>query len=524
MRNNTPVTQRNFDFPDGATLMSTTDLQSYIVYANKAFVDVSGYARDDILGQPHNLVRHPDMPTEAFADMWKTLKGGESWTGLVKNRRQNGDHYWVRANVTPIEHNGQVVGYMSVRTKPKAHEVQEAEALYQQMRSGNLKGRGLHKGLLVRTGWARCLSVMQLMGLRGRGLAACVSGAGLGIFGAWAAGVTGGGLVGTGLAIAFGAGVSFALLEQQIIEPVRKIYREAQHVACGQQAHVAGFNRVDEVGMLMRAVNQAGLNLKAVVDDVASRADVVASASDQIAGGNENLSARTDEQASALERTAAAMEQFHSTVNQNAHSADEGNTMARQASEVASKGGQVVTQVVETMRGINDSSRKIADIIGLIDGIAFQTNILALNAAVEAARAGEQGRGFAVVASEVRSLAGRTAAAAKDVKSLISASLERVDAGTTLVDQAGQTMNDVVSANHSLTELMTQISVASREQTQGIAQVGEAITLLDQNTQHNASLVRDSASAAQALRHQANQLVNAVNVFRHRSVERALLT
>jgi len=365
---------------------------------------------------------------------------------------------------------------------------------------------------------------MQLMGLRSRGLAACVAGAGLGILGAWAAGVTGGGLVGTGLAIALGAGVSFAILEQQIIEPVRKIYREAQHVACGQQANVAGFNRVDEIGMLMRAVNQAGLNLKAVVDDVASRADVVASASDQIAGGNENLSARTDEQASALERTAAAMEQFHSTVNQNAHSADEGNTMARQASEVASKGGHVVTQVVETMRGINDSSRKIADIIGLIDGIAFQTNILALNAAVEAARAGEQGRGFAVVASEVRSLAGRTAAAAKDVKSLISASLERVDAGTTLVDEAGQTMNDVVSANQSLTELMTQISVASREQTQGIAQVGEAITLLDQNTQHNASLVRDSASAAQALRHQANQLVNAVNVFRHRSVKRALLT
>jgi len=524
MRNNTPVTQRNFDFPDGATLMSTTDLQSYIVYANKAFVDVSGFARDDILGQPHNLVRHPDMPTEAFADMWKTLKGGESWTGLVKNRRQNGDHYWVRANATPIEHNGQVVGYMSVRTKPKAHEVQEAEALYQQMRSGNLKGRGLHKGLLVRTGWARCLSVMQLTSLRSRGLAACVAGAGLGILGAWAAGVTGGGLVGTGLAIALGAGVSFAILEQQIIEPVRKIYREAQHVACGQQANVAGFNRVDEIGMLMRAVNQAGLNLKAVVDDVASRADVVASASDQIAGGNENLSARTDEQASALERTAAAMEQFHSTVNQNAHSADEGNTMARQASEVASKGGHVVTQVVETMRGINDSSRKIADIIGLIDGIAFQTNILALNAAVEAARAGEQGRGFAVVASEVRSLAGRTAAAAKDVKSLISASLERVDAGTTLVDEAGQTMNDVVSANQSLTELMTQISVASREQTQGIAQVGEAITLLDQNTQYNASLVRDSASAAQALRHQANQLVNAVNVFRHRSVKRALLT
>src|SRR5450830_2003784 len=193
MKSNHPVTQREYQFPGNETLLSTTDTASHMSYANAAFIRTSGYSADELMGQPHNLVRHPDMPAEAFADMWKSLKGGESWTGLVKNRRQNGDHYWVRANATPIEHNGQVVGYMSVRTKPKAHEVQEAEALYQQMRSGNLKGRGLHKGLLVRTGWARCLSVMQLTSLRSRGLAACVAGAGLGILGAWAAGVTGGG-------------------------------------------------------------------------------------------------------------------------------------------------------------------------------------------------------------------------------------------------------------------------------------------------------------------------------------------
>jgi len=522
MRNNVPVTQRNFDFPDGATLMSTTNLQSHIVYANRAFVDVSGFARDDILGQPHNLVRHPDMPPQAFADMWSTLKEGQSWTGLVKNRRQNGDHYWVRANATPIEQAGQVVGYMSVRTKPKAQEVQAAESLYQKMREGQLKGQALYKGLLVHTGWARGLSVMQLIGLRSRGLLACLLGGLVAVLGAWLGGASGGTLAGTVLGVAIGAALCFALLEQQIIEPVRTIYREAQHVASGQPANLSGFNRVDEVGMLMRAVNQAGLNLKALLDDVSGRADVVASTSDQIAGGNANLSARTEGQAGALERTAAAMEQFHSTVKQNAHNADEGNVMAQQASDVAGKGGHVVAHVVETMKGINESSRKIADIIGLIDGIAFQTNILALNAAVEAARAGEQGRGFAVVASEVRSLAGRTTAAAKDVKSLITASLERVEAGTQLVDQAGQTMNEVVRANRELTALMTQISVASREQTQGIAQVGEAITLLDQNTQQNASLVNDSASAAQALRHQAAQLVNAVNAFRHQAGTRTL--
>ncbi|MDD0809674.1 methyl-accepting chemotaxis protein [Curvibacter sp. RS43] len=514
MRNNTPVTQRNFDFPDGATLMSTTDLQSHVVYANRAFVDVSGFARDDILGQPHNLVRHPDMPEQAFADMWSTLKAGQSWTGLVKNRRQNGDHYWVRANATPIEHGGQVVGYMSVRTKPSVQEVQAAESLYQRMRVGQLRGMALHKGLLVRTGWTRAMSVMQLMGLRSRGLMACLLGGLVAVLGAWLAGAAGGVLVGTVAGAAMGVALCFALLEQQIIEPVRTIYREAQHVASGQPAKLSGFDRVDEIGMLMRAVNQAGLNLKALLDDVANRADVVASTSDEIARGNTDLSARTEGQASALERTAAAMEQFHSTVKQNAHNADEGNVMARHASDVAGKGGQVVAQVVDTMKGINESSRKIADIIGLIDGIAFQTNILALNAAVEAARAGEQGRGFAVVASEVRSLAGRTTAAARDVKSLITASLERVEAGTDLVDKAGQTMTEVVQANQELTALMTQISVASREQTQGIGQVGEAITLLDQNTQQNAGLVQDSATAAQALRHQATQLVNAVNAFR----------
>ncbi len=254
-------------------------------------------------------------------------------------------------------------------------------------------------------------------------------------------------------------------------------------------------------------------SLVKVVSNVRQNAEGVATASAQIAQGNNDLSARTEEQASALEQTAASMEELSSTVKQNADNARQGNQLALSASAVAVKGGEVVGQVVETMKGINDASRKIADIIGVIDGIAFQTNILALNAAVEAARAGEQGRGFAVVASEVRSLAGRSADAAKEIKTLISTSVERVQQGTALVDQAGATMTEVVSSIKRVTDIMGEISAASSEQSAGVAQVGEAVTQMDQATQQNAALVEQSAAAAESLKSQAQQLVQAVAVF-----------
>ncbi len=254
--------------------------------------------------------------------------------------------------------------------------------------------------------------------------------------------------------------------------------------------------------------------LSTAVQAIRGNAENVASASAQIAQGNEDLSSRTEEQAAALEQTAASMEQLSGTVKQNADNAKQGNQLARGASDVASRGGEVVGQVVQTMRGINDSSKKIADIIGVIDSIAFQTNILALNAAVEAARAGEQGRGFAVVASEVRNLAQRSADAAKEIKSLITASVERVEHGTTLVDQAGATMDEVVGAIRRVTDIMGEISTASNEQSNGVTQVGEAVTQMDQTTQQNAALVEQSAAAAKGLQEQAQALLKAVSTFR----------
>jgi methyl-accepting chemotaxis protein len=265
---------------------------------------------------------------------------------------------------------------------------------------------------------------------------------------------------------------------------------------------------------LMAQLNAMQDSLVKVVSDVRGNAEGVATASTQIAQGNLDLSQRTEQQASALQQTAATMEELGTTVKQNADNAQQANQLAQAASGVAIKGGEVVGQVVQTMKGIGESSRKISDIIGTIDGIAFQTNILALNAAVEAARAGEQGRGFAVVASEVRSLAQRSAEAAKEIKSLISASTERVEQGTALVDQAGQTMGEVVASIRRVTDIMGEISAASTEQSSGVAQVGQAISQMDQVTQQNAALVEESAAAAESLKSQAGTLVQVVSVFK----------
>jgi methyl-accepting chemotaxis protein len=265
---------------------------------------------------------------------------------------------------------------------------------------------------------------------------------------------------------------------------------------------------------LMAGLQHMQESLSKVVSSVRLGSEQVATASSEIAQGNSDLSGRTEQQASALEQTAASMEQLGTTVKQNAENARQADDLARSASEVATRGGAAVTRVVETMRGINESSRRISDIIGVIDGIAFQTNILALNAAVEAARAGEQGRGFAVVASEVRSLAQRSADAAREIKTLIAASVERVEQGTSQVDEAGATMNEVVQSITRVTAIMSEISAASREQSSGVAQVGQAVTEMDRSTQQNAALVEQSAAAAESLRTQAQALVQVVAAFR----------
>jgi methyl-accepting chemotaxis protein len=304
------------------------------------------------------------------------------------------------------------------------------------------------------------------------------------------------------------------LITRSIVSPMNRAIGATERFAEGDLTVDLVSEGKDETAQLTAALAHMKDNLVRIVSGVRSNADSVSTASAQIASGNMDLSSRTEQQASSLEETAASMEELSSTVKQNSDNAKQANQLALGASTVAIKGGEVVGQVVETMKGINDSSKKIADIISVIDGIAFQTNILALNAAVEAARAGEQGRGFAVVASEVRSLAQRSAEAAKEIKTLIGASVERVAQGTQLVDQAGVTMSEIVTAIKRVTDIMGEISSASVEQSAGVSQVGEAITQMDQVTQQNAALVEQSAAAAESLKGQAKQLVQAVSVFK----------
>jgi len=310
-------------------------------------------------------------------------------------------------------------------------------------------------------------------------------------------------------------GFALALwIARAVAQPLGFAVDVARRVAGGDLTADIEVRSRDETGQLMQALKDMNQSLQKIVGEVRSGTDTIATASSQIAAGNQNLSQRTEEQASSLEETAASMEQLTSTVKQNADNASQANQLAVSASEVALHGGTVVTQVVSTMGAINTSSKKIVDIIGVIDGIAFQTNILALNAAVEAARAGEQGRGFAVVAAEVRSLAQRSAAAAKEIKGLIDDSVEKVGLGSRLVDQAGTTMEEIVASVRRVTDIMGEITAASQEQTTGIEQINQAISQMDQVTQQNAALVEEAAAAAASLQDQAGVLADVVGAFK----------
>ncbi|MDX6914138.1 methyl-accepting chemotaxis protein [Pectobacterium carotovorum] len=312
-------------------------------------------------------------------------------------------------------------------------------------------------------------------------------------------------------------------LTRSVTVPLSTALSSAKRISAGDLSGSIDVNSRDETGLLLEAMKEMQTALTRMVIGVRNNAESVATASMQIAQGNADLSSRTEEQASALEETSSTMTQLGMTVKNNADNARQANVLAQNASAVALQGGHVVNDVVDTMKSINDSSRSIADIINVIDSIAFQTNILALNAAVEAARAGEQGRGFAVVAGEVRNLAQRSAEAAKEIKNLITASVERVELGSVLVNKAGETMQQVVMSIRQLSDTVAEISSASAEQSTGVEQVGIAVSQMDQTTQQNAALVEESAAAAQSLKDQADQLVREVSVFRIAGYERSAL-
>lgn len=516
MRTNLPVTSNEIELSDQKSIVSKTDLKGRIIYINPYFIEVSGFSEDELMGSSHNIVRHPDMPPEAFADLWRSLKAGLPWTGMVKNRCKNGDFYWVVANVTPIVERGQPVGYMSVRSKPTREQVSAADTVYRRFRQGAARGLSIRDGAVVRTGMAAVLSSLRRLSLSfqlalGLGapallLAALALMSLLDVGQRWRSAGE--------LAVLVLLLCAWAGLHSAIVAPLRLATRVARSIAGGDLSTKFTVDRSDDTGQLLRALQQMNANLIAVVGDVRANVQAIHTGSREIARGNMDLSARTEAQASSLEQTAASMEQFSSTVRQNADNAGQGNQLADTASTVARRGNEAVAHVGATMTEISGSAKKIVEIIGLIDGIAFQTNILALNAAVEAARAGEQGRGFAVVASEVRSLAQRSAGAAKEIKGLINDSVHKVDAGSRQVSGAMATMDEILRSVGRVTDIMAEISAASQEQSAGISQVNQAVAQMDQVTQQNAALVEQAAAAAASLEDQAARLAQSVSVFR----------
>ncbi|OIQ73273.1 aerotaxis receptor [mine drainage metagenome] len=516
MRTNLPVSQNEIKYPTGQTLVSITDDKGRIVYCNPVFVRVSGYTKEELLGQPHNLIRHPDMPEEAFRDMWATIQSGLPWTGVVKNRSKNGDFYWVRANVTPMVEDGKASGYLSVRTQPSREEIAAVSALYARMVEQARRGKStlaLKRGAVIRNdALGKLMRPVQTL------VSAC---------GGW-----------TMLALLALCLVTTAILWPLIPMPLQVVpvvlvalllglagrrlattglmqaTADATRLAAGDLAHPYSLGNGGPTAQLQLAIAQLSVNMKSIVLDTRREVENVRGAAMEIAAGNQDLSSRTEAQASNLEKTAAAMEEITGTVQQSADSATRGAQIARETASSSELSHEAVIKVASAMEAIKASSQHMGDIIQTIEAVAFQTNILALNAAVEAARAGEAGRGFAVVAGEVRALAKRSANAAKEIRDLIGESSSRVETGHVQVNEATSRMTEALTQAKAVNDMLGEINVAAQEQQVGISQINEAVANMESMTQQNAAMVEELAASAAVLDSQISLITDAIRIFR----------
>ncbi|MCG8989856.1 methyl-accepting chemotaxis protein [Delftia acidovorans] len=518
MRRNVYVTQREYPLSEGETLLSVTDLKGRIVYANDAFIRVSGFEAAELYGKAHSIVRHPDMPAAAFADMWSTIQRGLPWSALVKNRRKNGDHYWVRANASPIRHAGAVVGYLSVRTRPEPREVQQHAALYEQINAG-VRSLGLHRGFPVGRGAVGALQRWW----RFRPLAWRVQAVVAGLWLLGSAGLWSSALQPSAVppAQVWPAWLIWSLacvaagqwLRRRLLMPLAALRGQAQAVASGQQTDARFLQRTDEIGAIGSAVRQTGLNLVSLVGDIQGKSDQVRRCALAVQQGSTELSDRTEAAAASLEQSAQAMQALASAIERSSAQAGEAAARARHGVDMAGQSSRMVVQLDQGMRGVAQTSDQVGQISSLIDGIAFQTNLLALNAAVEAARAGEHGKGFAVVADEVRGLSQRSAHAARQIKALIEASQQQVAQSCAMAREVGEAMLAVQADMREQLVLAEGMQAASQAQAGGVQQVQAAVQQLEQMTQHNAALARDTIGHAQLLAGQAQALEAAASVF-----------
>lgn len=525
MRINKPTINREVELKDEDFLISRTDLQGKITYANPGFIKISGYTRDELFGENHNVVRHPDMPPAAFADLWQSLKEGKLWTGVIKNRSKDGGFYWVRANVSPCYQEGELIGYTSVRTKPSRTEIEMAMKIYADFNSSGPNRFRLKGGIVSENSLAASIKAAIPNGIRARlasmtALSTALLGlsAGLGHIGAGlsdeAARLS---MANYQIALAVAGAGSLILIgrsiSNSIIKPIKDCILFSSQLAAGNLAAELKGAEDPDLKPVTDILDTIRKSMVSISDDINHSIDLFANSASNITSGNVDLSARTEQQAAALQQTAASMEEITSTVIANSGSAKQATELSDQASNIVSTSGAVMGQVVDSMGKISASSKKMAEHIETIDKIAFKTNILALNASVEAARAGEQGRGFAVVATEVRSLAGLSASAAKEIRELIAASSLEIGNGELLVKQAEMSIEGAVEAVARVNNIITEISAASHEQSIGISQVNEAVAQMDMVTTQNAALVQDVSGISKNLEAQVTDVELSIAIF-----------